>query len=47
MDNKSVIELSKNPIHHDSSKHIDIHYHFIHMCNESGRINIDHVGIVG
>ena len=29
MDNKSVIELAKNPIQHRRSKHIDIRYHFI------------------
>ena len=29
MDNKSAIELVKNPIQHKRSKHIDIKYHFI------------------
>ena len=29
IDNKSTIELAKNPIYHDRSKHIDIKYHFI------------------
>ncbi|KAJ8646248.1 hypothetical protein MRB53_007996 [Persea americana] len=29
VDNKSAIELAKNPIHHGRSKHIDIGYHFI------------------
>jgi len=29
-DNKSVIDLSKNPEYHARTKHIDIQYHFIH-----------------
>lgn len=29
IDNKSAIALSKNPVHHDRSKHIDIKYHYI------------------
>ena len=28
-DNTSVINLSKNPIQHSKSKHLEIHYHFI------------------
>ena len=29
VDNKSAISLSKNPVYHDRSKHIEIRYHFI------------------
>ena len=29
-DNTSAINLSKNPIQHSKSKHIEIRYHFIH-----------------
>jgi hypothetical protein len=28
-DNQSCIKLSENPVFHDRSKHIEIHYHFI------------------
>ena len=28
-DNKSAIDLSKNPEHHAKTKHIDIQYHFV------------------
>ena len=28
-DNTSAINLSKNPVQHSKSKHIEIHYHFI------------------
>ena len=29
VDNKGAIELARNPVHHQRSKHIDIKYHFI------------------
>jgi hypothetical protein len=44
VDNKSAIALSKNPVHHDRSKHIDTRYHFIRDCVERGEVKVDHVG---
>lgn len=44
MDNMSAIALSKNPVHHDRSKHIDTKYHFLRECIEDGRVEIDHIG---
>jgi len=44
MDNMSAIALSKNPVHHDRSKHIDTKYHFIHECIEEGKVEVEHVG---
>ena len=44
MDNMSAIALSKNPVHHDRSKHIDTRYHFLHECIEEGKVEIDHIG---
>jgi hypothetical protein len=38
VDNKSAISLSKNPVFHERSKHIDIRYHFIRECVEDGKI---------
>jgi hypothetical protein len=29
VDNKSTIELAKNPVNHERSKHIDVRFHFI------------------
>jgi len=29
VDNKSAIELAKNPVNHERSKHIDVRFHFI------------------
>ena len=44
VDNKSAIELSKNPVHHNRSKHIDIKFHYIRDCMDAGKVQIDHVG---
>jgi transposase InsO family protein len=43
VDNKSAISLSKNPVFHERSKHIDIRYHFIRECVEQGRVGIDYI----
>ena len=43
VDNKSAIALSKNPVHHDRSKHIDTRYHFVRDCVDRGEVDIDHV----
>ena len=43
MDNMSAIALSKNPEHHDRSKHIDTKYHFIRECIEDGKVEVDHI----
>jgi hypothetical protein len=43
VDNKSAIALSKNPVHHERSKHIDTKYHFVRECVDNGSIDIDHV----
>jgi hypothetical protein len=32
VDNQSAIALSKNPIFHDRSKHIDMWYHYLREC---------------
>jgi hypothetical protein len=45
IDNQSAIELSKNPVFHDRSKHIDTRYHYIRDCIEQGMVSVDHVGI--
>jgi hypothetical protein len=43
VDNISVISLSKNPVFHDRSKHIDIRYHFIRECVENGKVEIEFI----
>lgn len=39
VDNKSALALSKNPVFHERSKHIEIRYHFIRECMENGTIS--------
>ena len=40
VDNQSAITLSKNPVHHNQTKHIDTRYHFIRQCVEDKKIEI-------
>jgi hypothetical protein len=42
--NQSAIALSKNPVLHDISKHINTKYHFIRECVELGEISLEFVG---
>jgi hypothetical protein len=41
IDNRSAIELSKNPVFHERSKHIDTRYHYIRECVEENRMRIE------
>ncbi|KAM3273113.1 hypothetical protein ACQJBY_042857 [Aegilops geniculata] len=43
IDNKSAIQLCKNPVFHDRSKHIDVRFHFIRKCVEEGKIRVEHI----
>ena len=42
-DNTSAINLTKNPVHHSRSKHIEIRHHFIRDHVQNGNINIEFV----
>ena len=42
-DNTSVINISKNPIQHSRTKHIDILHHFIRELVENKTVVIEHV----
>ena len=42
-DSKGAISLSKNPVHHKRTKHIDIRYHFIRSEIENGIVNLMYV----
>jgi hypothetical protein len=44
VDNKSAIQLSKNPVFHDRSKHIEVRYHYIRECIDSGLIAVELIG---
>ena len=43
VDNKGAIDLAKNPINHQRSKHIDIRYHYIRSQIQSGRIKLHYI----
>jgi hypothetical protein len=42
-DNNGCIALSKNPVHHDKSKHIAMRHHFLREKVEDGSIDSSHV----
>jgi hypothetical protein len=44
IDNQSAIQLSKNPVFHDRTKHIDVRYHYICECIEEGRVKVESIG---
>jgi hypothetical protein len=39
-DNKSCIKMTENPVFHDSSKHIEIRYHFICDMVQRGALKL-------
>lgn len=43
IDNRSAIDLAKNPLFHGRSKHIDVRFHFIRECVERGEVVLKHV----
>jgi hypothetical protein len=43
VDNKSAIELAKNPVHHERSKHIDVRFHFIREYVKNDDVEMTHV----
>ena len=42
-DNLSVINISKNPIQHSRTKHIDIRHHFVRDLVEEEVVTLEHV----
>ncbi|WJX52062.1 hypothetical protein P8452_38206 [Trifolium repens] len=43
-DNMSVINISKNPVQHSKTKHIDIRHHYIRDLVENKIVILEHVG---
>lgn len=41
-DNQSAIAIGRNPAQHGRTKHIDVHFHFIHSFVPDGVINVVH-----
>ena len=42
VDNKSAIQLAKNPVHHGRSKHIDTRFHFLRDNVKQKTIELQH-----
>ena len=43
IDNESTIQLCKNPVFHDRTKHNETRFHFIRECVQDGRIAVGNV----
>ncbi|KAM2279295.1 hypothetical protein ACFX1S_040156 [Malus domestica] len=41
-DNASTIKLSRNPVMHGRSKHIDVHFHFLRDLCRDGKIELEY-----
>ena len=46
VDNQGAINLGKNPVYHQRSKHIDIRYHFIRDEISNGSVNLFYISTV-
>ena len=44
-DNQSCIRLSKNPVFHERSNHIEIKYHFIRDYVQRGAVELQYISI--
>ena len=42
-DTKGVVAVSKNPVHYNTSKHINVRYHFIRDYVISGKIDLEKI----
>jgi hypothetical protein len=42
-DNQSHIKMTENPVFHDRSKHIEIHYHFIRNMVLRGALKLQYI----
>jgi hypothetical protein len=42
-DNQGAIKLSKNPQHHNRTKHIDVKFHFIRESSQNGLIQLTYI----
>ena len=44
-DSQSCVKLSENPVFHDTSKHIEIKYHYIRDMVQRGAVKLQYVAI--
>ena len=43
-DNSSTIKLSKNPVMHGRSKHVDVRFYFLHDLTNDGVVILEYCG---
>jgi hypothetical protein len=43
IDNKSAVDVTKNPVYHSRTKHIDIKHHFLRDCTDKKLIHLEKV----
>lgn len=43
VDNRGAIDLAKNPIHHQRTKHIDIRFHYIRSQIQDKTVQLNYV----
>lgn len=43
-DNSSAIQLSKNPVHHGRSKHIEVRFYYLRDLTKEGKVKLMHCG---
>jgi len=44
VDNSGCIDVSKNPVEHKRTKHIDIRYHFVRQAITTDKVTLEHCG---
>jgi hypothetical protein len=44
-DNMSNLKIAKNPILQARTKHVEVHYHYVHEQVELGHIDLDRVSL--
>ncbi len=41
-DNQGCVKLTRNPVMHSNSKHIDVRHHYVRELQEAGKVNVEY-----